>query len=212
MTTIVFKDKIFAADTRSSGRAVRDVCLECGGKRHGRDSVHKAVVIRKHPGKEPAKDDTVTKFKDQVVLAMAGTGTEHWCNVIRNIMRRGGDIEQFAQDLQALLSPPDATRYVGSAMIVTKTSVFLFRPKEATDDRVKEYPIDTKQTLVLGSGGAYAYAAATVGQLTAVQAVAVAGQCDESTSQTVEWIDMSQQELKVTTEKFKDVLPLNYRP
>jgi hypothetical protein len=204
LTTIVFKNGILAADTRTIKRTItRDACLECGSKLCGRDGTPKLLIA-------VGKGKTEAKFRKQTVVALASAGSSVWCTIMRDVMRDGGDIEVFNNHVNRLLAADD-NQILGTAIIVTREKIFLHNPKIPHEaDRTKEFPLDTDVVLAFGSGGPFAYAAAFAGQLDAVQAVGVAGQCDKATSQTVEWVDCRLEAPELQTQSFKGILPVRY--
>ncbi len=207
MTTIIYKNGIMASDTRTTARTSvhsKVHCLHCGEKECGYDTTVKIVA--------PFGDEEKAKFRGEPIYAMAFSGTVSWGDSMIEMLSQGEDVEAFNnRAAKALGTSPSQT---GSVMIATTTSVYIYCPyRQHRDEKVRQYPLDTPKVLTLGSGGRYAYAAATAGKLSAVEAVGAAGQCDKSTSLVVKWVDCKDHSKKeIQTTDFTGQVPLDYFP
>lgn len=217
MTTIVYKDGILAADTRTSRTSYNSnfCCLSCGTptERTVRDDAIKILYTK---SKEKYLECV---FRQEHIRAAGFAGNATWCTQMRHMLKNGEDIEKFNKNMKACLkysedNESDNPRgMMGTSIIVTENQVYLIRFNEyKAEKKVQIFPLDTKEVLAIGSGNSFAYAGAKFGQLTAQQAVALAGQCNEGTSLKVSFVNTLLDERTEELVDFSSELKVAFMP
>lgn len=192
MTTAIFKNGVLAVDRRVTVTGSHESCLDCGSERIIKDSDKLHTTLRPK-----------ARFQGELVHAIASAGDMSWCMAMREAMHGGLDMESanlFFQSMtrKTIYNSTPVRNISGSSIIIGESHVFLYRPMRGSlSDRNKcwvKFPFDTKQVLVIGSGGSYAHMAAMQGH-GPVTACAMAGQYDYSAGQTINWIRVGERKL-----------------
>lgn len=198
MTTIVYKNKILAADRQVtiSQMHSQTQCIDCGGKHFKVKEACKITI--------PVKGE----YFGNKILAIAGSGNLAWLNTMKDMLQKNEDLHSFHKSMLRIHSASELSSKTGTLLVVTAKLVHVLQFSKMTmrNSRIEKiYPIDTDKVLAIGSGSEYAYSSAMCGGLSAQDAVRTAARCNQYTSLSVNYVDFSETpQPKIRTETSMD--------